>query len=417
MKRKSRSERNLTKRNGVWYYQRIVNGKRIQFSLKTGDLKRAKARRDLYEKEKGIGRFPFEPVQMPRFSEFAERYLTEATKHLAPTTLGDRRALLKPEGVLTAYFGRYHLDEIRRRTLLEWWYREVEAAGRSRKTGKNLVDCLAAVFAYAADVELLEVNPIDTLRAVLRRRSRTKQGRHEGSGAERIRPIDNPDELKRLLERAQEAGTVPLAAVLLLLDAGLRIGELAGLTWGQIVWGRDENDVYRALVIDRSRPRGGAVSTPKSGRERRVALSRRLRRCLAELHMAQGRPESEVPLFPTFHPSNFNRRVWQPLCRKAKIGARQPKDLRDSFASWLLSLGAPIAWVQTQLGHSDWSTTARHYGRWIEAAAHRPPPALLHGEVWPDLLSRLEVTSPVTSVATDVCQDPDAESSRNPGGS
>ena len=38
MKRPKGSKlRNLTKRGGVWYYQRVVNGKRIRFSCDLDD--------------------------------------------------------------------------------------------------------------------------------------------------------------------------------------------------------------------------------------------------------------------------------------------------------------------------------------------------------------------------------------------
>jgi hypothetical protein len=39
------------------------------------------------------------------------------------------------------------------------------------------------------------------------------------------------------------------------------------------------------------------------------------------------------------------------------------------FTSWLVSLGAPVAWVSESLGHSNWAVTARHHPRWVDDAA------------------------------------------------
>ena len=66
------------------------------------------------------------------------------------------------------------------------------------------------------------------------------------------------------------------------------------------------------------------------------------------------------------------------------------KDLRDSFASHLLSGGVQLGYVSTQLGHADVGITARHYARWIESDIYREPVRLQPGEVPADLLSRLE---------------------------
>jgi integrase len=39
----------------------------------------------------------------------------------------------------------------------------------------------------------------------------------------------------------------------------------------------------------------------------------------------------------------------------------KPKQLRDSFGSWLLTLGVSLAYISKQLGHGSVSVTERHY--------------------------------------------------------
>ncbi len=78
------------------------------------------------------------------------------------------------------------------------------------------------------------------------------------------------------------------------------------------------------------------------------------------------------------------------VMRRAGLAGHTPKDLRDTYASWLVSLGAPVAWVSESLGHANWAVTARHYARWVDDAARQPlTPKLDSGDVWPDLLARV----------------------------
>jgi len=65
------------------------------------------------------------------------------------------------------------------------------------------------------------------------------------------------------------------------------------------------------------------------------------------------------------------------------------KDLRDTFASQLLTAGVQLGYVSDQLGHADVAVTARHYARWVRAAEYRPPMQLQSGEVPADFLGRM----------------------------
>jgi integrase len=73
---------------------------------------------------------------------------------------------------------------------------------------------------------------------------------------------------------------------------------------------------------------------------------------------------------------------------------RRPKDLRASFASHLLTVGVPLGWISDALGHADVGVTARHYARYLTAAAYRPPLVVAPNEVPPDLLARLDGSPP-----------------------
>lgn len=211
-------------------------------------------------------------------------------------------------------------------------------------------------------------DPVSAFRNTLRRRNRTKRGRAEAAAAHKARPVEPPKALGALLGAARETGLAPFAFVLLQLDAGLREGEALGLRWGRVAWGQGPNNTRRHLLIDGNRARGGALEAPKSGRERRVELSRRLRGALRELYMAQGQPDNETLLFPDLEPNNFRHRTWKGkkgiLARAGLPGVRM-KDLRDSFAGYLLTAGVQLGYISAQpRGRGDHGKALRALGWW-----------------------------------------------------
>jgi integrase len=168
------------------------------------------------------------------------------------------------------------------------------------------------------------------------------------------------------------------------------------LRWKDIHLGADPNDTTRCLHIENAIARGKYEGAPKSGRSREVQLSKRLRTALQEYYFAVGRPPPDRRLFPRLNDGNYRRRHFQKVCRRAAdtLGRKKPmpwrpKDLRDTFASQLLTAGMPLDYIKRQLGHSSVSTTEGHYARWCSREAYREPMRLEPGEVPADLLVRL----------------------------
>ena len=126
---------------------------------------------------------------------------------------------------------------------------------------------------------------------------------------------------------------------------------------------QDQRDTNRALRIERNRPRGGESTAPKSGRARTVAMSRRLREALIWLHRSE-QPSADDLVLAGIDQSNFRKREWRRILDRAGIGDRKLKDLRDTFASQLITAGIQLGYVSKQLGHADLQVTAQHYARW-----------------------------------------------------
>ena len=394
--------RNLHVCQGAIWYERIVRGRRFRVNTRTTDWAEAALFRDLYEEKRGVERAAQYTGAMPTFSEFAERYLAEDTDHLAATTRSDRPGYLRPDGPLMKHFGNRRLDEITAGMLREWWSLEITATNRSAGTGRHYIDVLASVLGYAKDLGLIEESPIPAFREQQRRRARTKRGRAEATPGRKIRPIEDPKAIGRLIGAARAQGLRSLVFVLLQLDAGLRQGEALGLRWSSVRSGLDASDLSRHLYVDKNRPRGGTLEDPKSGRVRDVALSLRLRTALLDLYRQAFDPEPILPdletlVLPGVEPANFRKRDWPRILKRAKIAKCAMKDLRDTYASQLLTCGVPLGYISHQLGHADTSVTSRHYARWCGGADYRTPAAPAPSEVPADLLARLAPEVPIKS--------------------
>ena len=245
----------------------------------------------------------------PRVTDAArirEALPEEDTRHLAASTRSDlERSYLKarkdPEegelvpadlgedGLLMQHFGDVRLDEITAPRLREFWAQTIEtpyknAKGRNARgplaPGRHYVNVLASVLEYARDLGLIDsMNAVEEFRRQLRRRSRTKGGR-AAAAEDRIRPIERPDEVGRLLGAARVEGLAARVLVTALLDAGLRLGEALGLRWGAVAFGSGPEDVGRHLHIRESRPRGGDRSRRRAAATGRRALSPPARRAV-----------------------------------------------------------------------------------------------------------------------------------------
>lgn len=61
----------------------------------------------------------------------------------------------------------------------------------------------------------------------------------------------------------------------------------------------------------------------------------------------------------------IRKTFWIPLLKRADVRYRNPYQTRHTYASMMLSSGENLAWVSSQMGHSNVLITARTYARWI----------------------------------------------------
>jgi integrase len=250
------------------------------------------------------------------FKEFAGNWLRSevelplargAAGALAPATahLHERHLRL----YLVPFFGSKDMREIRVTDIQQLYDRCLEK-GRppSERSIEMVVATLRRILAYAEAHEVIERNAVEVWK-----RSR---GRRRRSAAPQV-PKDNvltSEELEAFLGTAQREFSTYYPLFLFLADTGARLGEATALRWQDV----DLNP--GTARICRSFSGGRYLSPTKTGRERTVELSTRLRDALANR-----RPDlfgDETLVFPNeagdlLDPHNFRERVFRRVVRQA----------------------------------------------------------------------------------------------------
>ena len=153
----------------------------------------------------------------------------------------------------------------------------------------------------------------------------------------------------------------------------MREGELMALKWGDVDFKNRFIDVKRNIVR-------GRVTTPKSGRTRRVDVSLQLAKTLEGL-LAKRKVEAlkngesvdvimEDWVFTTtqgtlLDPHNLRKRVFYRALAMAGLRRVRFHDLRHTYASLLIQQGESLAYVKDQLGHHSIQITVDTYGHLV----------------------------------------------------
>ena len=196
-------------------------------------------------------------------------------------------------------------------------------------------------------------------------------------GKPEIRPL-SPDQARKLIATAHEAGDRFDALYVLALHCGLREGELLGLRWDDVDFSGPTATVHVRRTLSETRT-GHKFEKPKNGKGRSVKGSQKATESLRSHHARQGEERLRVGslwqdndlVFPTTtgttkSGTNLTGRHFKPLLKRAELPAIRLHDLRHTCATILLMAGKHPKFVQELLGHASISITLDTYSHVIE---------------------------------------------------
>jgi integrase/recombinase XerD len=274
----------------------------------SGPLKATRAKSDKALLESWIASLPAKTTQ-EKFRVTAERFLAA----LAP--IGLREATVEDVREARDHIGRNAAgEELSQATRRQYELRIKSLLSYAHKLGYTL---------FNAGVTL-KVKP-DQSRAQLAKR------------------IIEPVEVQQLIRAARRPRDRLLMAVL--YAGGLRISELVGLSWSDII---QREDKVQLSVLG------------KGGRVRQVLLPTAVSKALLELRGDTGAGEA---VFATRTGTRLKQRAIRYMIKRAARKAGVPETisphwLRHAHGSHALERGATLAEVQSTLGHANVSTTS-----------------------------------------------------------
>ena len=214
---------------------------------------------------------------------------------------------------------------------------------------------IAGTFAFALRRGIVTRNPVDAL---------APSERPSPRNAKKIRVLD-PKEMARLVSAGRSERW--RAAVGLAGYAGLRLGEIRGLTWADVDFGANAIYVRRSLLDD------GTPKAPKTAAGvRTIPMLPALRRLLAAWKLRSPRTHPTNLVICTADGSHVLkgnlRRELELAKTKAKLDGGEERlswhSLRHSFASTLATdLELPATTLARITGHADAGFTLKVYAR------------------------------------------------------
>jgi integrase len=286
------------------------------------------------------GTVPHSPPSGATVREAAEEWLrhSEWERGVKASTLSEYRSVV--DAHIVPRFGDEPIESVTTRHI-EAWAAELLATGRSRRTVNKVLTMLNGIFERARRVWDLPSNPV---RDVTRKRDRY------GGDLD----FFSPEEVMRLVRAAasEQDGAIYLAAAF----TGLRRGELLALRWQDLLFEQEAIRVRASYSY-------GAVTSPKSGRSRRVPMVSQVAERLIALRERGFLVEDDDLVFPgergEFLDGSALRRRYKAALRKAGLRELRFHDLRHSFGSLAIT-SLSILEVQAALGHASLTTTTRY---------------------------------------------------------
>ncbi len=301
-----------------------------------------------------LGELDIEKIEHPSpiFKDYAELWLSLPHDWKEATRDSYKHNLKKH---VYPALGKRRIDEIKRKDL-KAFLDTLLINGLSPATISLVKAPISGILSFALDSEIIENNPLDSLKIKLKKRTFN------------IEPLTEK-EINTLLEQAElfmDGNYYP--HILCALRTGMRIGEIKALKCKDVDFEKRQIEVKRSC-------RRGRITGTKTDKRRRVDMTPHLTETLKELRTKQkrvalknGRPVPEW-VFANKKEQIFTRAAFENALNRCltQAGLRRIRihDLRHTYATIRLMRGHNVGDVSYQLGHSSIKMTYDVYAHWI----------------------------------------------------
>jgi len=343
--------REKVKGSGAWWV--FINLKGQRASKLVGSRKAARDFARKAEEEIVLKRFNMQSAEAVRpitFEDVSGRWLKEhVLLKLKPSAQAYYRGILSRR--LDPEFGTLDVAAITRADIkaavVRW-----AASGQGVRSIPNFLRTLRAVFSWAIVEGIVTVNPCLAPSKIFK-----VEAPYQGDYL-------RPEEITIYLDAMKEKSPRYHAFFRLLVFTGLRIGEAIALSWQDV-------DLHGRFIEIRRSSWRGILTSPKSGISRRVNISEKMvntlvehRRLLsAEALKAKRSLSDRVFVNEAGQPLDDSkmRKVHAAALAAAGLRYLRVHALRSTNTSNIIQAGVSVYNASKILGHSDTSTTERHY--------------------------------------------------------
>jgi integrase len=292
---------------------------------------------------------PGTAITLERF--LTDWWRTEEKELKASTRAVDQRSLFNQ---IIPEFGNLALTDLKWRLIRDW----AKSQDWSRKTQNNKLSLLRRALNEAVEQELIHHHPMAN-KVIRRRKSRSES---TTSSKSKIDPFSH-DERTALINTARDQMK---NLVQFGFWTGLRLSELFALNWENV--DRINKRIYVEGALTQAADE--IEDTKTEAGERTVYLlppALSALKAQKENTFLQGDEVFQNPHTRKRWTGDLalRARQWKTLCKRAGVRYRPPGQMRHTFASMTLMAGESPQWVAAQMGHTDWTFTARVYYRWI----------------------------------------------------
>lgn len=315
----------IRKRGKTWYVDYMLDGKRIVRAIGRSKRIAGLALADIEVKiaKKRAGFL----ITDKKLSEYISEFLSYIKVHVKPSTVKRYVQIIGhfSDFLDTRENSPAKLSQITPSIVEQYKFYRLDFV-KSQTVNYELT-CLHHFFRYAIEMKYIRSNPTQDIKKIKKPTRKAPR-------------FLTKDEINKVLPELRPRAR---SMVEILVNTGMRWGELRNLEWDNVDW--NEKRIH-VRVKEGWSPKGG---------ERKVPMNKRVQQILKELSRTNNwvfssRTGSRVKHYLVW-------KSFKKACQKARINNVSLHTLRHTFASHLIMAGVDLATVSKLLGHKDITTT------------------------------------------------------------